>query len=139
DNVDKAAVDALLEALQYIDYFVAGTFDSPNLLADGDRSAFDATFRLDASQGYVGASFAAVPFFMAIPKRTAGHFPPFPVAILGHGYKSSRFEGILGFAGTFAKFGVASVSIDAYGHGLEGIGIDPLLVALAKSILRSHG
>ena len=49
----------------------------------------------------------------AVPVHTA----PFPVSIYGHGYTSARVE-FLGFAGNLAKFGIASVCIDSYGHGL---------------------
>ena len=46
---------------------------------------------------------------------------------------------MIGFAGTFAKFGIASAAIDAYGHGLEGANVDPLIIEVAKSVLRTHG
>lgn len=57
-------------------------------------------------------------FFLAVPKAHDGFKPPFPVAIYGHGYTSNRPE-MLGFAGNLAKFGIASVAIDSYGHGLD--------------------
>ena len=136
---DPLALQALLDSLQYVDYFVAGSFLAPNFLNDADRSPFDSSFHIDLQTGLAASGFARIPFFMAIPKRTAGHFPPFPVSLVGHGYKSTRFEGMIGFAGTFAKFGVASVAIDAYGHGLEGAGVDPLILVLAKAILHNHG
>jgi hypothetical protein len=138
-GTNPAVLQALLDSLKYVDYFVAGWFLSPDFLADADRSPFDTTLHVDAYQGYAGANFAKVPFFIAVPKQLGGHFPPFPTAILGHGYKSNRFEGMVGFAGTFAKFGVASVAIDAYGHGLEGANVDPLIIELGKAILRAHG
>ncbi|HUJ25151.1 MAG TPA: hypothetical protein VLW85_03975, partial [Myxococcales bacterium] len=43
---------------------------------------------------------------------------------------------ILGFSGTFAKFGVASVAIDAYGHG---IGVDPLTEVLIRTVAAKYG
>lgn len=57
-------------------------------------------------------------FMLAVPKAHGEHRAPFPVSIYGHGYTSSRVE-LLGFAGNLAKFGVASVSVDSYGHGLD--------------------
>lgn len=48
---------------------------------------------------------------------------PFPVAIYGHGYGSASFEA-LGFAGNLAKFGIASVCVNAYGHGLPLSGVE---------------
>ncbi len=133
-----AQLQALLDSLQYIDYFVGGTFPSLNFLSDRDRSPFDSTFHVDPKAGTAFAAPSNIPFFLAVPKQTPGHLPPFPVAILGHGYKSSRFEGMVGFAGTFAKFGVASVAIDAYGHGLEGAAT-PLEVGLATALLQNKG
>lgn len=57
-------------------------------------------------------------FMLSVPKAINGHEAPFPVSIYGHGYTSSRVE-MLGFAGNLAKFGIASVGIDSYGHGLD--------------------
>ncbi len=59
-----------------------------------------------------------VTFMLAVPKSRGGVKAPFPVAIYGHGYTSNRPE-MLGFAGNMAKFGIATVAIDSYGHGLD--------------------
>lgn len=62
------------------------------------------------------------------------HDAPFPVSIYGHGYTSNRVE-FLGFAGALAKFGIASVSVDSYGHGLD---LEPTDLAAIKSFLGSR-
>ena len=133
-----AEVKALQDTLQYVDYFVCGTFPSPDLLDDPDRAAGDTAFQLDLSRGTVRASQATIPFFLAVPKTDVIHFhkPPFPVVLTFHSYKSARLEQVIGFAGTFAKYGLASISIDAYGHGL---GLDPTLEALARAVISNHG
>ena len=131
---DAVERQALIDTFQYVDYLVFGTFVSPDLLADKDRPANDATFQIDPRLGAVRASNAIVPFVFAIPKAQSPqpgptsqlqtHKAPFPVVLLGHGYKSNRMEGIFAFSGSLAKFGIASAAIDAYGHGI-GIPAQP--------------
>lgn len=67
-------------------------------------------------------------FMLAVPKPHNGHKAPFPTAIYGHGYTSSRVETLL-FAGNLAKFGLASVGIDSYGHGLDVSQTDRALIS----------
>jgi hypothetical protein len=133
-----AEVAALQATLEYVDYFVSGTFTSPDFLADPDRPVGDAAFQVDLSQGTARAQSARIPFFIAVPKTDLahGHQAPFPTVLTFHSYKSARLEQVIGFGGTFAKYGLASISIDAYGHGL---GLDPTLEALARAVFASHG
>lgn len=134
----QAEVKALQDTLAYVDYFVSGTFESPDFLSDPDRIAGDTAFQLDLKRGTARAQPVRIPFFLAVPKTDLAHFhkPPFPTVLTFHSYKSARLEQVIGFAGTFAKFGLASISIDAYGHGL---GLPPVLEALARAVLSSHG
>lgn len=113
-------LDAIKASLQYVDYFVFGTIVSPDLLADRDRPGSERTFQLDLSRGLTRAVDGRIPFVLAVPTTDPVRLrtPPFPVALVAHGFKSSRFEAIVQFAGTLAKFGVASIAIDAYGNGL---------------------
>ncbi len=48
--------------------------------------------------------------------ETVAMRPPYPTVIEGHGYTSMKFE-ILGFAGNFAKHGIAVCGVDSVGHG----------------------
>jgi hypothetical protein len=113
-------LDAIKASLQYVDYFVFGSIVSPDLLADGDRPGSERTFQLDLSRGLTRAVDGRIPFILAVPTTDPARLrnPPFPVALIGHGFKSTRFEGMVQFAGTFAKFGIATIAIDSYGHGL---------------------
>jgi hypothetical protein len=113
-------LDAIKASLQYVDYFVFGSFISPDLLADQDRPGSERTFQLDLSRGLTRAVDGRIPFVLAVPTTdpVRQRNPPFPVALVGHGFKSTRFEGMVQFAGTFAKFGIATIAIDSYGHGL---------------------
>lgn len=74
-------------------------------------------------------------FMLAVPKAHSGFHAPFPVSIYGHGYTSNRPE-MLGFAGSLAKFGVASVIVDAYGHGLDVAQTDR---AAIEAIINQYG
>jgi hypothetical protein len=74
-------------------------------------------------------------FMLTVPKAHDGFKAPFPVSIYGHGYTSQRTEA-LGFAGNLAKLGIASVSIDSYGHGLAVGEVDRKLI---EAIIGSYG
>ena len=128
---NEQSVQALLDTYQYIDYFVIGQYESPSFLATGSGEPADQSFQIDLKTGTARTSPEIITFMLAVPKqnRDIGHVAPFPVVVAGHGYKSTRIEPILGFAGSFAKFGLATISIDAFGHGL---GIDPALEKLGR-------
>jgi hypothetical protein len=141
-------VQALLDTYQYVDYFVMGQYISPSFLdlpcADGTTSCTqqsppaDQSFQIDYTTGVARTAPGVVTFMLAVPKARpeVGHVAPFPVVIAGHGYKSTRIEHILGFSGTLAKFGLATISIDAYGHGL---GIDPTLEQTGRGLAAQYG
>ena len=74
-------------------------------------------------------------FMLIVPKAHDGFKAPFPVSIYGHGYTSQRTEA-LAFAGNMAKVGVATVSIDAYGHGLSVPETDRRLI---EAIIGQYG
>jgi hypothetical protein len=117
--------NAVLDSLNYVDYFVAGTVTGPNLLfdRDGDGSEQDEVWELDRKSGAADYASHEVPFLCAIPRANRGNYegaskPPFPVAIYAHGYGSCSLE-LLAFAGNIARYGVATCGIDAVGHGLN--------------------
>ena len=132
------AAQALLDTFKYVDYFVSGTFVSPSFLNTDSGAPADQSFQIDAQNGTARTSPETVTFILAVPKPRpeVGHLPPFPTVIAGHGYKSMRVEHLLGFGGTFAKFGLATIAIDAYGHG---IGIDPLLELTGRTLAHKYG
>ncbi len=147
-GIDDQNVQALLDTYQYVDYFVMGQYNSPSFLdlpcpdpatpCTPSSAPADQSFQIDYQTGTARTVPATVTFMLSVPKARpeAGHVAPFPVVIAGHGYKSTRIEHILGFAGTFAKFGLASISIDAYGHGL---GLDPALEQTARALAAQYG
>ncbi|MFM2151751.1 MAG: hypothetical protein RL199_186, partial [Pseudomonadota bacterium] len=119
------------------------------LEAQWERPLDTETARL--RQASIRATRDRIWFMMAVPKArpAEGITAPFPMAIYGHGYTSNRPE-MLGFAGNVAKFGLATVAIDSYGHGLRmspssrtvieaalnGDGFGPLLDGLVKGRAR---
>ena len=114
-----------------IDYLVFGSFLSPELNANPDRhfKEYSILERQHFKKGQVT-------FMIAIPKPTAENNyakAPYPLAIYGHGNKRSRIDGI-GIANVLARKGIATITIDASGHGP-----DHLLASLPtylKSILK---
>ncbi|MGM0574428.1 MAG: alpha/beta hydrolase family protein [Myxococcota bacterium] len=115
----------------YVDYFVFGAFDSPDM-----RTGEANTFGVDPFTGEGEIERDSVPFFASIPKTTAEHQPPFPVALYFHGTATSRMEA-LAICDAFARQGIATVAFDQVGHGpiipsiplaLEESGLEPSLV-----------
>ncbi|MBM4371113.1 MAG: hypothetical protein FJ098_05640 [Deltaproteobacteria bacterium] len=114
------SMDVLLETYGHVRFVVAGTFESPDFLVDRDGFAApghpandDETFELDPLTGEAVYGRGQVPFLCVIPKGEG----PFSVALFLHGTASSKAQ-VLGFAGHFARLGIASCALDAFGHGM---------------------
>ena len=124
---------ALLDTWKYVDYFVSGTFAVPSFV-DGPGGRF----WVDPAAGNVFAREEAVTFLLAVPKQVpqAGHLAPFPLVLAGHDFGSNRFAPAFAFAGTFAKFGVATLAFDAHGHGLA---LDAAQQQTLRDAARAHG
>jgi len=123
---DPQDFQALVDSYEFVDYIVSGTATSPYFIGDRDGLATpdnpqddDELFDLDPLTGEAHHEPDEVPWTCVIPKREYAPDPDgtFPVVFYGHGYGSSRFE-ILGFAGSFARHGLATCGIDAAAHGL---------------------
>jgi len=132
---DSDEAKALFDSFKYVSHFVTGTFVTPDFLEDPTQPVNDSAFEMDRDRGTARTTPGTVTFFLSVPKQVAGRKAPFPVAIYGHGYTSAHFEGVFGFGGTMAKFGIATVAIDAYGHG---IGLEPVTIALIKALLAKY-
>ncbi len=140
-DVPQETIDAFLNTYNYVDYFVAGEFITPYFLIDRDGIATEGypaddneVFDVNPVTGRAVFGNQKVQFFCAIPKENKDKKPPFPVAFYMHGYTSSRFE-MLGFGGSIAKFGIATCSIDAVGHGL---GIPPEFDLILKGLFSAY-
>jgi len=116
-------------------YVVQGSFESPDFLRTND-DALDPdnphheVFDIDASAGRANIGSRRITYIMSIPRETERHKPPFPVAVYSHSYSSTRIEAI-GFGALLAREGVATVGIDAWGHGLP---LEPVLIELIQML-----
>ncbi len=129
---DGPDTQALLRSFDAIDYLAIGTYRTPYLLQGGPddtdpKSAFD----LDYQTGGGSKTGDVVPFFLVVPKETAQFKQPFDVNIYGHGYTGNFLEAIL-YAGNLAEHGLATIGINAMGHGLD-LG-DATTETLAKAL-----
>ena len=118
-------LDAFAESLAYIDYFVIGSYRSPQLFErigdDGGWKPFNLqSWPQNLAQQPAATRSEDVFFWAMIPRkevsvRAAGEQAP--VAFVGHGYSSNRLEALT-WSGYLAKHGVATFSIDCPSHGI---------------------
>lgn len=117
-------------------WVVGGVFTTPYFLVDRDGDAdHDEAFELDPFTGEAVVAPQRVPFTCVLPAPVAGASAPYPVAIFGHGYGSSRFD-LLGFAHAFSRMGIAACAMDFPGHGPS---IDPEEAELIEAVLGTRG
>ncbi len=108
----------LLRRLDSIDHMVLATFKSPFLLEGGPKSTDpNAAFHLNYLTGEGDETSDTVQAWMLVPKETAKWQQPFDVNIYGHGYTGNFLE-LIFYAGNLAEHGLATVGINAMGHGL---------------------
>ena len=113
------STELLLKSFQSIDHMVVGTFRAPFLLEGGPQSTDpNAAFRLNFSTGEGEVHADTVQFWLVVPKETEQHKQPFDVNIYGHGYTANFAEQLL-YAGNMAEHGLATIGINAMGHGLH--------------------
>lgn len=99
---------------------------------DGEEGWFD----LNTDEGHFPHNSHEVTALVTIPRADPerGIGPPYPVVFYGHGYTSSRIES-LGFAGSLAKFGFATIGVECVHHGIE---MDMALTELVRGTLASN-
>lgn len=146
DGEDPETVEALQKAGEEVAYVVGGSFETPYFLIDKDgmhgtaderarnENTYDddEVFEIDFNTGDAVVGSDEVTWWCMVPSEKEGRKPPYPVVLYGHGYGSSRLEGI-GFAAQMAKFGLATCSMDNAGHGLpvdrflkeDNVAVDP--------------
>jgi len=110
--------ELLLSTFENIDHMVVGTFKSPFLVEGGPKGTDpNASFNLNYTTGQGEETEDTVELWLAVPRETAKFKQPFNVDIYGHGY-TGNFSEMLLYAGNMAQHGVATVGINAVGHGL---------------------
>jgi hypothetical protein len=133
-GLTKEQTAGLLSDYDNIAYIVQGSFESPNFIDSDEPYIWDHTFDVNLREGHARVKTERIYYTMAIPKTTDRFKPPFPVAIYAHGFGMARVEP-LGFAGILAKYGIATIGIDAYGHGIYLKPEDVDLVMLVSGFL----
>lgn len=123
--------DALIESFRWLDYAAIARFDTPYLLGDPRSNDPDAHWHINTRTGEMGSiGRDTVQVWIFVPRARPGASAPFPVAFNAHGYSSGALQ-TLAFAGYFARFGIATVGINAPGHGfMLGSGIASALRTL---------
>ncbi|MBI4208294.1 MAG: hypothetical protein HY538_01130 [Deltaproteobacteria bacterium] len=114
--------------VEYVDYFVYGTFNSPSFTESTDFPEIPSTegvFLVDYATGIdlrngkrAAYKNTDVVFVCSIPKARPQHGiePPFPVIFFGHGFSASRVKATL-LAGPLARLGFATCGMDFPDHG----------------------
>lgn len=133
----------LEEALAYVDYFVIGSYQSPQLYERTDEDGNwlplnDQSWPRDLDRVPAPAVPETVYFTLAVPRKEVsarGEGKPAPTVILGHGYTSQRFP-VMMFGGYFARHGMATISIDGPSHGIT---ISEQEENLARALLSTRG
>lgn len=116
-DLTPAQVAGLDADLSSIDFVAQGWFDAPDLLSSG-AAPFDQTWELDRATGAARVETARLPFLVVVPRASEWAEPPFRVALYGHGFGQARIEP-LAFAAVLARYGIATVAIDTWGHGIN--------------------
>jgi hypothetical protein len=136
-SVSDGSKDLFRGWLRSIDFFAAPTFVSPQFFPRKDSEGKDLPFyeqvmKLDPIRGVAETREETVPMFMAVPKNRNG---PAPVVIFIHGHTGSKLDSII-FMGPMARFGMATIGIDAVSHG---VGISESDISLFSGIVESFG
>ncbi len=132
-GIQGVQAQAFMDAMDAVDYIVLGQFHSPYYFQGGPSNVDpNATFDLNYVDGRGEVYDDLVPFLLAVPKATAQHKAPFPVSLHAHGTGMHKLEA-LAFAGNLARQGIATLGLDAPGHGIT---LDDSTRALVSMLLK---
>jgi hypothetical protein len=125
------------DALRFVDFYASGSIVSPQFFPRNDSEGralplYDQVFDLNPAQGKAFTRPENVPFFMSTPVGRTG---PAPVVIFVHGHTGSKLDSLL-LMGPLARFGLATIGIDAVSHG---IGLGKPEKDLVSSIVKPYG
>ena len=145
-NIVSGPVDGerLYEGLQYVDFHVFGSFDSPQLFprldSDGNYLNYgQMIWPPDVSTTQAPSRAERVSYWLAIPRKEASprkDGKPAGLVIIGHGYTGNKLTAVQ-FAGYFARYGIATLCMENVSHGFDLLNGNDLV--LAKALLDSMG
>ena len=142
-RIDRYSSQLVLDGQRYVDYYVIGAFNSPQLFARTDENDEllpynDQVWPPDLDRVPATAHDEKVYFTLAVPRKEVsvrGQGKPAPVVILLHGHGGQRFM-VMQWSAYFCKFGLAVLAIDGPSHG---IGIDAVTRLGATSMMGQLG
>ncbi len=136
--------DRTFEGLQYVDYHVFGSFESPQLFPRKDESGNYLNYGQmvwppDVSTTPAPSRSERVSYWLAVPRKEASprkDGKPAGLVIIGHGYTGNKLTTVQ-FAGYFARYGIATLCLENVSHGFDSLyGTD---LELAKTVLGGLG
>ncbi len=128
---------AVLESHQAVDFHVIFTFDSPQFFRRTDAEGrplllYEQLIELDPVTGAAFTRPEQITVWLTVPKNRAG---PAPAVILGHGYTGNKLDPLI-YGGYLARYGLASIGMEAVSHGVGLADTDKLL---ARALLANKG
>jgi hypothetical protein len=124
-NTTDSTIAQVREDQRFVDFHVIGSFVAPQLLRTRDAAGepLDLHYRSwpeDLDRVPATAEGEKVYFWLTVPRKEVsarGQGKPVPVVIQGHGYNSTRAEGVI-WGSYLSRYGVANIGIDFPSHGL---------------------
>lgn len=117
-GVEGPARARIIEQYRHVSHVVMGTLRVPFLMGNPQSGDLNARWSLNTQTGQIDhLGTDTVQFALVVPKPSEGQRQPFPVVLQGHGY-TGNFVDSLGFGPNFAAQGLATLGINAPGHGL---------------------
>jgi hypothetical protein len=134
---NDATKKVLDDALSFVDFYASGSIVSPQLFPRTDAKGamlplYDQVWQMNAKLGQATVRPENVPMFIAAPTGRKG---PAPVVIFVHGHGGSKLDSLL-LMGPMARYGLATIGIDAVSHGL---GLDPAVQEIVTELVKPYG
>lgn len=116
------------EGLQYVDYHVFGSVDSPQLFPRKDASGNYLNYAQmvwppDVATTPAPARSERATFWLSVPRKEASprkDGKPAGLVIIGHGYTGNKLTTVQ-FAGYFARYGIATLCLENVSHGFDSL------------------
>jgi len=130
-GLEGPALDQLEASYGSLSHVVTVLLETPYFFGDPDDEQLEDAFEMDYVTGEARHTRETITMTMYVPTEDATHQQPFSPAVYVHGHGSNAAE-VLIYGGMLVSQGVALVTINAHGHGLE---LDPALRAVVRATL----